>query len=102
MSRPECLITGCALLLPRARQWAWGDLHRVGDAWIFNAVLDGRGETNWRYEELYAVQRILIARGSYFERRGVIVIAGEAAYLNNVAKEYLERGKRLADGASLG
>lgn len=103
MSRPECLITGCALVDDRGQRWTWGDLHRVGDTWVFNSVLRD-SETAWRCDVLddKSRRRILIVKGPFFERRGVIVIAGEAAYLNDVAKEYLERGKRLADGASLG
>lgn len=102
MSRPECLITGCALVLERAEQWTWGDLHRVGDTWVFSAVLNVHGETHWKSGIPEADRRALISRGPFFERRAVIVIAGEAAYLNDAAKEYLERGKRLGGGTSLG
>lgn len=75
MSAPECLITGCALVKDEGRAWAWGDLHRLGDCFIFNAVLED-GQAKWHNTPFEEGRKAMVMRpeAPYFERRGVIVI----------------------------
>jgi hypothetical protein len=42
-----CIITGAELFDLQSYRWVHGDLHRVGDAYVFNAVLDEKGEVAW-------------------------------------------------------
>ena len=86
----KCLITGCWLYSRSREMKVWGDLHQMGAAYIFNAVLDQDGEADWDFEELPVESKALIMVGDYFERRGVIVVSAQAAFLNDEALEYLE------------
>ncbi len=88
VTRPNCVITGCALFDNSTGQQVWGDLHEVGPTWIFNAVLFG-SEAAWHSEPLPDVTRTLTVFGPFFERRGVIVVAKTEAVLNDAAKRYL-------------
>jgi hypothetical protein len=91
-----CLITGCYLHRPEVGA-AWGDLHKVGDCFVFNAVLDEKGETR------LMTQSQLPARGDkglyvregadVFERRGVIIVPCNQAHLNLAAERYV-RGEK--------
>lgn len=88
-----CLITGCALINGHAA--AWGDLHDLGDVFIFNAVLKDL-EPYWQSAEPFVAGKYLdITHADYFERRGVFVIPKHTAQLNQVAIDYIEAGKRL-------
>jgi len=90
-----CLITGCALVDLSESRVVWGDLHKIGGAYVFNAVLSG-GEAAWQYGEDFNVPshlKILTVNVAdshcYFERRGVIIVSADAAELNAHAKEYI-------------
>lgn len=91
----ECMITGCALRREHfEHEYAWGDLHRIGNVWVFNAVLHN-GETWWTHA-LYpdeGKRRGIDLREftPYFERRGVWVIEGGMELLDAAAREYLSR-----------
>jgi hypothetical protein len=88
--RPECLITGCALV--DGDRQVWGDLHSVGDCYVFNAVLFG-GEPNWQYNEPTPASMKsleLLGRGAIFERRGVLIFPKAAAVLNPAAEAFLK------------
>lgn len=102
MSRPRCVITGCALVSPQEEFCVWGDLHEVGSTWVFNGVVNQRdGETGNLIGEAHrqyrspppdAIKQLVIHDSTvvpYFERRGVFVIAKSLASLNQAAKEYL-------------
>lgn len=95
-----CIITGCALVDPTHERWVHGDLWVVGTSWVFNAVMNRQGDTAWNYEAFPAIDRaraLVIRRDAaqvdYFERRGVIVLAREAAELNPPAVEYVVLGR---------
>lgn len=90
----ECLITGCEFIdAAHPESYLHGDLHRFGDVYIFNAILDGNGEaTRIDTRHLTPYSRIITAIGAVFERRGVIVFQRTAAVLNNEARAYIEKG----------
>jgi hypothetical protein len=87
---PQCLITGCALV--DGNRQVWGDLHAVGDCYVFNAVLFG-GETAWQYNEptpSTMKQVEVLGSSAIFERRGVLIFPQAAATLNPAAEAYLK------------
>ena len=94
-----CIISGCALVDDTRERWVHGDLWVVGTSWVFNATTNRQGDASWNYEPFAArnAARALIIRRDanqvdYFARRGVIVLAREAAELNPPAVEYIVRG----------
>lgn len=89
-----CLITGCELFVPEEGKTLHGDLHHIGDCYVFNGVLNDKGETNWlpNYRGLQTTCHLIINPGEfYFERRGVVVVAKKASFLNEKAREYVGR-----------
>jgi hypothetical protein len=85
-----CIITGC--VLRNGGQNVGGDLHRIGDAYVFNAIVTENGATRWVDDDTYShYQREVDASGSvqYFERRGVVVFSRAGAVLNEAAHNYL-------------
>lgn len=88
---PECLITGCTLIDIEQGKQVHGDLHRLCDAYIFNACLNSKGEANWEYIGVACNSRAVFAE-QYFERRGVLVFAVCLACFNQAAEDYLYRG----------
>lgn len=91
-----CIITGCALVDERESRCVWGDLHKIGDCFVFNAVLDHH-ECAWQYgAPLHDHLKQLVVGGdtpanAWFERRGIIVVPENFATLNRPAREYLMR-----------
>lgn len=95
-----CIITGCALVSDAA--CVWGDLHSIGSAYVFNAVLHHsdhqgqeavRGEAAWQFGSLPPpLIKQIEYKGSkpFFERRGVIVMAASYCEFNQAAREYLK------------
>lgn len=83
----ECLITGCGFFDAASNRYAWGDLHRVGSALVFNACLE-EGETRWEYGRPPPTDRPLVTflGSNYFERRGVLVFSGLYVEMNDEAK----------------
>lgn len=87
---PACVITGCELISSRLGTKVHGDLHQLGDTWIFNACLNDNGEAAWDHSVTIDKScKALILDGDFFERRGVIIAATAAAILNDAALEYL-------------
>ena len=95
---PECIITGCALVDQSggSERAVHGDLYRAGDTFIFNAVLNDKGEAAWRYDgadrndSLAGDRRTAyIHAGEFFERRGVIVFSKQQAMLNAAALKHI-------------
>ena len=83
----ECMITGCDLHYEEG--YIHGDLFESGDNWIFNAVGEPSEEAPG-----YAGGKLLSVLGDkYFERRNVFVIRKDNAILNQIAVEYLKRGR---------
>jgi hypothetical protein len=86
---PKCLITGCYLYVENENKAVYGDLHQLGDVYVFNACLQD-GETAWVPIKPYQNTKCLVITGEYFERRGVIVVAVCDAEVNATALEYLK------------
>jgi hypothetical protein len=85
MNSPQCLVTGCNVVDAAQRRWAHGDLHQLGGALIFNAVL-GNGETNWNYGSSPPGDvPCITALSPFFERRGVIVLRSSGVTANKAA-----------------
>lgn len=93
-----CIITGCALVDDRQGRCVWGDLHEIGESYVFNAVLD-HGETAWQHGAPVHdhMKQLVIAdkcpADAWFERRGVFVLAKQWGELNRPAREYLMRSR---------
>lgn len=100
----ECLITGCALVMDGRS--VWGDLHKEGTAFIFNACLTPQrrleedmementpGEARWQSSLPPPLIKTITFVGRYaapFERRGVIVMHERDCELNPAAKDYIK------------
>jgi hypothetical protein len=88
-----CLITGCYLHRVPENVAAWGDLHKVGDCFVFNAVLNEQGETRLMTQAQWPVRGdkgLHVMEGAdVFERRGVIIVPCNQAHLNLVAERYV-------------
>jgi len=89
-----CLITGCAMRIGGST--LWGDLHELGDVYIFNAVTGPDGKASAAYNpqtEGPDVRWIEVfddcPSSLLFERRGIIVVSKAATVLNDVAREFL-------------
>jgi hypothetical protein len=88
---PECIITGCVLYVFNEEKFAYGDLHKIGDCLIFNAVLNEDGQAHWQYKFDAKDQHRMVTVNSdkYFERRGVIVFSVKNTAFNETARKYL-------------
>lgn len=88
-----CLITGCLLVKECEELAVWGDLHKIGDNYVFGAVLNAHGEAAWRTDHVQHSHLIRLDLSTlpcpYFERRGVITFPLWAGNLNTVALTYL-------------
>jgi hypothetical protein len=87
--RLECIITGCELYDANQNRHTHGDLHKLGDVLIFNAVLDKDGDTLWQEGRPLTSKRT-VAFLSAFGRRGIFVIHSEDAMFNQEATDYLK------------
>ena len=88
-----CIITGC-VATHNGFEWVGGDLHQVGGAYIFNAIVGPKGEARWGKREDYAhydKEVDFSESNHFFERRGVIV--GWPAKLNQKADDYVHGRK---------
>lgn len=87
-----CLITGCALTTHLGT--AWGDLHDVAGAFIFNAIRNHTGETEWNAIVSDKNSRVFLEPDhDFFERRGLIIFAAENTTLNEAAIIHIERNR---------
>lgn len=94
--KPHCIITGCGLYVSNENKYAHGDLHQVGDCYVFNACLSD-GETFWwTPSNETPMSKIVVATDSnfYFERRGVIVFSVNSAILSGPARRHIAEGAR--------
>lgn len=83
VQRPQCIITGCSLFSPDfGSAHLNGDLHELGDCYIFNANSSFAGESEFAYSKQVTVRM-------YFAWRAVYVFHKTAAELNEAAKEYI-------------
>ena len=94
MQGPECLITGCELIIREEGKMLHGDLHALGGTWIFNGVVNDF-EALWHFKDELLDRRfspyVLTLHGPYFERRGVIVFDPLHCTPNPAAMAYLRR-----------
>lgn len=98
MSRTQCIITGCALLIPHRCPtiYYWGDLHRhSAGAFVFHAVVDERGrakEFSTLAQHHPGGKGLVVTREvDLFEQRGVFVLPADPALLSAEALAYIER-----------
>lgn len=96
MPGAKTIITGATLHDELSGRSLHGDLWMDGGTFIFNGVVDKRGEAAWVYgEELPKDARALIileniySPYNYFERRGVVVVDGTRAALTPAAQAYI-------------
>ena len=92
-----CLITGCAAF--NGHQYVGGDLHQVGDCYVFNCILERgehgvryhSGEAAWASREDWAHYPKIVdfSAAIYWERRGTLVAPARECTLNDAAREYL-------------
>ena len=92
---PKCIITGCGLR--KGPAWSWGNLFEWGGLWIFHGASHA---TQWLSYDAALREGPLALKGgekalilepdaTYFERRGVWVIAKTHTWLNEKAQQYL-------------
>lgn len=92
MTDTVCLVTGCQLEV--AGQFFWGDLHEhPTGAWIFNAVLDARGEPR-ALEPRGPAWPSLRAGPSTWERRGVFLLSSVDSLPNQVLRRRIAEAIR--------
>jgi hypothetical protein len=89
----KCIITGCDLVDTYGGFRVHGDLHVVGNAFVFNSTLNEKGEANREYcdpfKALAGPRMAIEVTGDYFERRGVMVINFEQVVPNAAALDYV-------------
>ena len=98
MLNKVCLITGCSLEDARLGQTVWGDLHALGDVFIFDACLNASGRANWTDKDPSAERRgpvVCIHGGDYFQARGVIVFAKLSATVSKEARAHIAKEVKL-------
>lgn len=93
-----CIITGAVAFNGHA--WVGGDLHQIGDCYVFNCVMhSSNGEPLWTSEREswrhYDKEVDFSKAPSYdfFERRGVLVATAGGIVLNEAAQAYLRKGQ---------
>jgi hypothetical protein len=92
-----CIITGCWLVDPQQERRVWGDLHTLGDSYIFVAVGEVGKGPGWIHSGDIApnevgLELILsenLPNSAYFERERLILVSKAWAKLNEVAREYV-------------
>ncbi len=94
LSRPHCLITGCAFV-PNLDSglYFWGDLHTIGDGvWVHNASTIRGPSQPLPVENLASTVRIIVLdEGAVsFSRMGVFTFFHRDAKLNEAATEFLK------------
>lgn len=90
MNHPECIITGCALVVDNEGKWLWGDLHMLGNTLIFNGAWNFALGTGASYGDPPDGDRAVhIDSNACFERRGVIVFHRDDCELNQAASDYM-------------
>lgn len=91
--QPKCLITGCALVVDHGSRWAWGDLHRIGNSYVFNAAEYDARETKWQYDmkNLRGPSVHILHADNIFDRRGVVVFSLSVAVLDALAEKRIRR-----------
>lgn len=87
-----CIITGAVAFNGHA--WVGGDLHQIGDCYIFNCCMHPQnGEAMWAERESWprAFAKVVDFSESRdrFERRGMIAASVEGTRLNQAAEEYI-------------
>jgi len=88
-----CIITGCKVYDPLHYRYAHGDLHRIGETYVFHACINTNQQTNWHDGLPEESEKILIYQdfsGDSVDVRGVLVIPPNIAQLNQVAIDYIK------------
>lgn len=88
---PRCVITGCDLVTTDDDKYAHGDLHKVGDSYVFNAITNGKLScTSWRRAKPHADLRVFVNSNDFYEKRGVIVFDKSVATFSDAARDYMK------------
>ena len=86
-----CVKTGCALVIQG--RTLWGDMHFFAKGvFIYNAVLDERGEARCREVDDISTDEptyYFAHDGNVFERRGVFILSLEHLSWNEALRDYL-------------
>lgn len=91
MAESQCVITGGEFFSPLDGRFVHGDLHKIGGAYVFNAVCDEDGKPAWKYAQPSLGSLVIACRdGFYFERRGVVVFEEHNAEMNDAAWRYVK------------
>lgn len=94
LSRPHCLITGCAFVPdPVSGLYFWGDLHTIGEGvWCHNASTIRGPNQAMPVEHLASTVRIIMLnKGAVsFSRMGIFTFFRRDAKLNEAATEFLK------------
>lgn len=85
-----CIITGCTLIA--YNEYVGGDLHKIGDYYVFSAIKDKEGNSRWSADHLeYAhYSKTVHISGEFFDKSGIIIVPIAHCVLNTEAQEYLK------------
>jgi hypothetical protein len=86
---PQCIITGCKMVIQEEGKSLWGDLHAMGSTLVFNGVLDHRNEPMWSFGDTPTTGRVVVVHGFYYEKRGVIVVNKGGVSFNDAAASHI-------------
>lgn len=84
--KTKCLITGCYLVDGSNQSHVYGDLHSIGESYVFNAC----NQMNYGVLDPNARALIINPMADFFHRRDVYVVPMASAQLNPAAKEFLK------------
>lgn len=95
----KCLITGCRLVVPHGfeQRSLWGDLHRVGDIYVFNGNTKLNRMAAWEFtfpgwtSRSEKQIRLIDEDADWFERRGIVTIAVGDVEFNRMAREFIDK-----------
>lgn len=88
---PKCIINGAVLV--EDGRWVEGDLHIVGNTFVFNAkVVDNNPMWVYRQQLPMSAKSLIVDHpDATYEKRGIIVVHSEHAHLNDAAVTYMAR-----------
>ena len=88
---PFRIIKGCTLIRSSDNKWLYGDLHELGDVYIFNAILHTDGKAHWQMGLYDGGKSVSVSPEYTYNKHGVLVFSKLTATLNTGAKNYLKR-----------
>lgn len=86
----KCLVTGCGLIDQDHNRHVWGDLHEVGNTFVFVACVGEEGLPAWQYDSVpsyHSSPCVRIEGGAdVFSRAHVLAFEKDDARLNHFAQ----------------